>query len=269
MEVIDKTNGEIIESLISNLAKIVGQPLQIISDHGSDLKKGIELFIAKNPRTIYTYDFTHQVALYLKHELSNNQKFREFVHQCTVTRSQIQQTELSFLTPPAQRSKARYHNLDILINWGLKLLIYWKKQDFSLISNQFIIDRETLFILSEELDPNSLGKLAQILGTKASSCTSFEQIITETIGRELYQEKGQIILAAAAVGRRRFLAKFGWLFNYEAAIHIYAEILKVFDLAKKQFIQQGIHQDSQQDWLKATEDFPRSPWVQKAQHACQ
>ena len=48
-----------------------------------------------------------------------------------------------------------------------------------------------------------------------------------------------------------------------------AEILKVFALAKKQFIQQGIHQDSQQDWLKATEDFPRSPWVQKAQHACQ
>ena len=44
-----------------------------------------------------------------------------------------------------------------------------------------------------------------------------------------------------------------------------AEILKVFDLAKKQFIQQGILQNSQQDWLKVTEDFSRSPWIQKAQ----
>ncbi len=207
--------------------------------------------------------------MYLKNKLSNNQKFQEFVHQCNVTRSQIQQTELSFLIPPAQRSKARYHNLDILINWGRKLLTYWKKQDFSLISNQFIIDRETLFILSEELDATSLGKLAQILGTKASSFTSFEQIITDKIGRELYQEKGQIISEAAALGRRRFLAKFGWLSDYEAEIHIYAEILKVFNLAKKQFVQQGIHQNSQQDWLKATEDFSPFPWVQKAQHACQ
>ena len=108
----------------------MGQPLQIISDHGSDLKKGIELFIAKNPGTIYTYDFTHQVALYLKNELSNNQKFQEFVHQCNVTRSQIQQTELSFLIPPAQRAKARYHNLDILINWGKKTTYVLEKARF-------------------------------------------------------------------------------------------------------------------------------------------
>ncbi len=107
-----------------------------------------------------------------------------------MTRFQIQQTELSFLIPPAQRAKARYHNLDILINWGKKLLMYWKKQDFSLISNQFVIDRETLFILREELDPTSLGKLAKIFGTEASSPKSFEQIITDKIGREIYQQKG-------------------------------------------------------------------------------
>lgn len=151
LEVLDSTKGELLEFLIDKLAKTVGKPLQIISDHGSDLKKGIELYISNNPGIIYTYDFTHQVALWLKKELSKNAKFQEFLNQCNLTRSQIQQTKLSFLIPPAQRAKARYHNIDLLVSWGIKVLKYWNRQDFSLISHEFIIDRETLFVLKDEL----------------------------------------------------------------------------------------------------------------------
>ena len=133
IEVLDTTKGEIIESKINNLAKTVGKPRQIISDHGSDIKKGIELYITENPEIIYTYDFTHQIALWLKQDLSKNQKFPDFLHKCNFARSQIQQTKLSFLIPPSQRSKARYHNIDILVDWGLKVLQFWKKQDFSLM----------------------------------------------------------------------------------------------------------------------------------------
>ena len=243
----------------------MGKPLQIVSDHGSDLKKGIELYITENPEVIYTYDFTHQIALWLKQELSNNQKFQEFLHQCNLTHSQIQQTALSFLIPPSQRSKARYHNIDILVNWGLNVLQYWEKQDFSLISSQFIIDRETLFILREELDQSSLEKLAQSLGKTASDSNSFNQIIADNIGREQYRKKGKIISQAAEIGRRKFLEKLGWLFDYEKELHVYAEILEVFDLAKKQFLQQGLHQESQQNWLKLTQKFSDSPWVRASQ----
>ena len=234
LEVLDTTKGEIIESRINNLANTVGKPLQIISDHGSDIKKGIELYISQNPGIIYTYDFTHQVALWLKKDLSKNRKFLEFVQQCNLTLSQIKQTKLSFLRPTSQRSKARYHNLDILVNWGLNVVQYWKKQDFSLISTEFIIDRETLFLLREELDQNSLGKLAKILGTKASSYTSFCQVLTEKFGQQLCREKGLIISQAAELGRRKFLEKLGWLLDYEKQLHITAEILEVFALAKKQ-----------------------------------
>ncbi len=265
IEVVDTTKGEIIYSKINNLANIVGKPLQIISDHGSDLKKGIELYITENPEIIYTYDFTHQIALWLKQELSNNQKFQEFLHQCNLTRSQIQQTALSFLIPPAQRSKARYHNIDILVNWGLKVLQYWKKQDFSLISTQFIIDRETLFILREKIEKTSLCKLAKSLGTQASDLNSFSQLITDKIETKLCRKKSQIISQAAEVGRRKFLEKLGWLFTYEKELHIYAEILEVFHLAKKQLNQQGIHQKSQLDWLELTENFSDLPWIKSSQ----
>ncbi len=72
IEIVETTKGEILESRIKNLANTVGKPWQIISDHGSDIKKGIELYISQNPGIIYTYDFTHQVALWLKKDLSKN-----------------------------------------------------------------------------------------------------------------------------------------------------------------------------------------------------
>ncbi len=198
----------------------------------------------------------------MKREVSKNTKFQEFLQQCNITRSQIQPTKLSFLIPPAQRAKARCHNLDILVNWGFKVLQYWKKQDFSLISTEFIIDRETLFILREQLDPTSLEKLAKNLGIKASSFTSFCQVIKEKIGQNLWQQKGNLISQSAALGRRKFLEKLGWLFDYEKELHITAEILEVFDLAKKQLNKQGLHQQSQSDWLNLTDNFSDSFWIQ-------
>ncbi len=203
--------------------------------------------------------------MWLKKDLSKNPKFLEFLQQCNVTLSQIKQTKLSFLRPTSQRSKARYHNLDILVNWGLNVVQYWKKQDFSLISTEFIIDRETLFLLREELDQTSLIKLAEILGTKASSKTSFYQVITEKFGQELCQKKALIISQAAELGRRKFLEKLGWLLDSEKQLHIYAEILEVFALAKKQLTKQGLHQKSQSDWLDLTNNFSDSTWIQKAQ----
>ncbi len=267
IEVLDTTKGEIIESKINNLAQTIGKPIQIISDHGSDIKKGIELYITENPEIIYTYDFTHQIALWLKQDLSRNQKFQDFLHQCNLARSQIQQTKLSFLIPPSQRSKARYHNIDILVNWGLKVLQYWKKQDFSLISTKFIIDRETLFTLREQLDQVTLCKLAKAIGTLALDFSSFYQLVTDKIGRELCQQKSEIIFQAAEIGRRKFLEKLGWLLSYEKEIQIYAEIIEVFDLAKKQLNEKGLHQKSGLDWLELikTEKFSDFPWVQSSQ----
>ena len=197
--------------------------------------------------------------------MSNNQKFQEFLHQSNLTRSQIQQTALWFLIPPTQRSKARYHNIDILVNWALNVLHYWSKQDFSLISNEFIIDKETLFLLTEEIDKNSLEKLVKSLGRKASNSSSFSQFITDKITRKPCRKKVKIISQAAEVGRRKFLEKLGWLLTYEKELQIYAEILRVFDLAKKQILQQGLHQKSQQDWLELTQEFSDSPWLRASQ----
>ncbi len=54
-----------------------------------------------------------------------------------MTRNQIQLTSLAFLLPPKPRYKARYHNIDILVKWGNKVIHYWQKQNFYRISSDF------------------------------------------------------------------------------------------------------------------------------------
>jgi hypothetical protein len=83
MEVLSQATGEVIKDKLELLSQTVGIPQQILGEHrrcafgehGSNLKKGIFLYQEEHPDVL-----------------------------------QIQQTELSFLTPPHQRSQCRYFN---------------------------------------------------------------------------------------------------------------------------------------------------------------
>jgi hypothetical protein len=95
---------------------------QIVSDHGSDVERGVGLFQAKHPEVVDSYDVTQQLACRLKAELEPDVRWQEFVQRCQQTRQQLQQTAGSFLLPPAWRTKARYLNLAGHLRWGADLL---------------------------------------------------------------------------------------------------------------------------------------------------
>lgn len=122
LEIMDSTKGELIEQKLEQLTQTVGSPIQIVADHGSDLAHGIKLYKQNHPDVIYTHDVTHAMALILKHELVTSEKYQSFLQQCSQCRQQLQQTELSFLCPPAQRSQCRYFNVEKLVDWAIKLL---------------------------------------------------------------------------------------------------------------------------------------------------
>ena len=46
-------------------------------------------------------------------------KGHEFTKLCSQTKQKIQQTPLAFFNPKNQRTKARYMNIDALIEWGI------------------------------------------------------------------------------------------------------------------------------------------------------
>ena len=115
---VEHSDGPMVQSQLEFTAEQVGVPRAIISDHGSDLKRGIEAFQQTYPETASVYDIAHKLACLLKHELEADERWSEYLRRMGATKPQIQQTALAFLTPPSPKSKARYMNLEELVRWG-------------------------------------------------------------------------------------------------------------------------------------------------------
>lgn len=158
IEIMSSTKGEMIEQALEKISKKVGIPIQIVADNSSDLARGIKLYQDKNPELIYTHDVTHAMALLLKHELEADNRYQSFIQKCTVSRQRLQQTELYFLAPPAQRSQCRFFNVERLTNWGLKFLNASKEQlmkivpEIELVKNLQQIEKKLGWLAEYELD---------------------------------------------------------------------------------------------------------------------
>jgi hypothetical protein len=137
---VKQSNGEIVYQQLEETIKKTGVPREIIGDQGSDLAKGIKMFCENHKEVCYIYDIKHKTANVLKHELENDEKWLEFVELAAKTKLRVQQTSLAFLSPPNQRTKSRYMNVDILIRWGSKILAFLDKQQEEK-SNKFDLEQ--------------------------------------------------------------------------------------------------------------------------------
>lgn len=122
LEPVELSNGDVVRQQLEAAASRTGLPRMISSDHGSDLKKGIDMFQQQHPEVSSTYDIAHKMALLLKKILEGDERWAEFTKQCGQTRSQLQQTSLAHFNPPPTKPKARYMNADEQIGWGLRVL---------------------------------------------------------------------------------------------------------------------------------------------------
>jgi hypothetical protein len=102
-------------------------PAAILSDEGAELKTGMALFrerCREARRVPHVFDIKHKVAILLKKELHNDATWQSFVTQTNRAKLQTTLTELAFLVPPGLRNKARYMNLDTLVDWGRRVLAH-------------------------------------------------------------------------------------------------------------------------------------------------
>lgn len=137
---VTESNGDIVYQQLNAVIEKTGVPAEIISDKGSDIKCGISKFISENPETRYVYDVKHALALLLKKELGNNEDWIKYISLCRETKQRLQQTALASLSPPNQKSKARYMNIDTLVIWGNDVLMLLNK-DENEISKQFDVQK--------------------------------------------------------------------------------------------------------------------------------
>jgi hypothetical protein len=126
---VEQSNGEVVyQQLEAQVAK-TGLPREIISDHGTDLKAGLEKFGAAHAETVTIYDIKHKTAALLKRELGGDGTWLAFAHQANQTKRHLQQTALAPLAPPGQRTKARYMNVEVLIEWGQHALAFLEQRE--------------------------------------------------------------------------------------------------------------------------------------------
>lgn len=119
---VNQSNQQLVKQQLETQATVSGVPRAILSDEGSDLIGGVQRFRQTHPETTGLSDISHFAARLLKRRLENNDHWKAFCHQTGQAKFQTAQTELAFLMPPRQRSKARFMNLDSLLSWANRTL---------------------------------------------------------------------------------------------------------------------------------------------------
>jgi len=120
---VTESNGEVVYRQLQAAAAKTGVPRAIVSDHGSDLHAGMECFRRAHPSTAWLYDIKHKTACLLKHALEHDASWQTFVQKVHRFKQQVSLTPLAALAPPQQRSKARYMNVDVLVDWAQESLL--------------------------------------------------------------------------------------------------------------------------------------------------
>lgn len=248
IKVVSQLNSQIICQYLEELSQKVGVPQQIVSDHGSDIKRGVELFCSSHHKPIYTYDITHKTALLLKDILEPCSTWQTFLSQSSLTRQKVKQTNLSFLAPPSQKNQSRYMNLDELINWAQNILDYQAKNDFSLINPTHCIDQLVLSQLQIAGYSDIALDLKRLRGLVYPDKSTLFQALVQTLGQNITRPVQSIIFKHASIGHRTFLEKFAWINRFENAISDYSQLMQVIELAKSNIKQKGLNRQSYQEF---------------------
>lgn len=117
------TNAKVVALALERVRVKVGSICQICADEGSDIAAGVRLYQKQHLDTVYNPDLIHKIANILKATLEGDEGWIFFKSKATETANSLRQTRLGHLAPPNQRSKSRFLNIDILVDWAEKTLV--------------------------------------------------------------------------------------------------------------------------------------------------
>ena len=261
IDVVTHSTGEIVAEQLEKVTEKVGTPRQILADYGSDIKKGVRLYQEKQPTVIYTYDVTHKMAALLKKELQEDEKWLSFLKQCGQACTGLKQTNLYFLAPPRQRTKARYSNVTPQIQWAQKIIAYQQQGDYSQIDPTFTLDQQTIEAVQDEFGHSTALPLTAMPNKTYANRDAFTQSLISQIDGEQVERMKPIVYQAAGRGQRRFNEKLGWVVEYKEELALYAQMVDLINLAQKQVKQDGLNIASHQKFennIAAISLLPRS-----------
>jgi hypothetical protein len=118
----ETSTGAAVERELETAAYRTGAPRLIVSDRGSDLRKGIADYLAVRPGTAHVPDVAHYGANLLEHAWADQPRWQQFVRQLQDTSSDLRQTAAAYLLAPRMRPKARFMNVAAQLRFAGRVL---------------------------------------------------------------------------------------------------------------------------------------------------
>ena len=119
---VEQSTGAIVHQQFLDLSKRYGVPVAVVSDRGTDLKKGVELLQKDHPDVIALYDIVHLVSRLIEKQLTQDERWDEYRKASCQCANALRQSCFSHLKPPRPKTKARYMNIDREVQWGSRAL---------------------------------------------------------------------------------------------------------------------------------------------------
>ena len=245
-----RSSGEMIATVLEELCVETSQPKQIVSDHGSDVKKGAELFCERHQQTAYTYDITHKTAILLKHTLAEDKKWEQFVKSCADTKRKTAQSDVGFLAPPKPAEKARWLNLEPFVKWAETILVYQEKGDFQQINPNYQLTADSLAALEKHGFHTLAKTLTPLIEMIFPDAEMFLAGIAKIRSDSLPKTTQKMVLRYADCGRRKFEKYFLWLSDFRNELRQWRRILAVLQLAKDEVKHNGLRRESADAFLE-------------------
>jgi hypothetical protein len=226
VEVAANSTGVRVAAVLEQVSARTGVPVQIVCDHGSDLRKGIALFRQRASSFVETYDISHAIATQLKAHWRDNAPWQAFLQQAGTTLSHFQQTDLAFLLPPRQRTKARYMAIDAHIDWAQCLIGYHDQGDFRLIGLPCVFSANAWARLRARWGRRRVEPLRALIGqrydTRGALCEALR-----AHGATALDDLDDAFWRLADRGYARFLEAFDWVLAYREALPEWTQTIAV------------------------------------------
>ena len=247
--------GDDMYRILVALAAVCGVPVQIVSDHGSDVLKGERLFQAEHASVVLTWDITHRSARLLLAAVKGDETWVAFKAACQRTRTAVERTPWSALAPPSTAGASRCEHFDTLVLWGAAALAKLDAGASGVIDREHAWDDAAAYALRAALSAAEQERLKPLLGRSFADAEAFGLAVTNTLGPS---EHTAAIVRESDQGRRRGLAQFGWLEAYRERLRAeYVPLVQMTYSAEEQVKHEGLHGRSAAEWRTTQPPLPR------------
>lgn len=151
-----KWTGKIIQPIIEELENKLGKIKYAVGDYGSDIRKGLEL-----AEINHVHDITHHIGNIIGKLYGKDLSFNYLTKRMSEMRVKLVQTESASITPPKQRKKSRYLNIDAISKWATKALRLAK--DKSVCQRDNLVIENLLWIRKHELFIKELANINEVI----------------------------------------------------------------------------------------------------------